>query len=260
MNTILSILCAMPGTLAEVHRRAAAILGVVEPFESLERAEAHRAFWRPERVRVVLLAESHVFTSARDLERRVVRLPGAPAGIPTGFVRLVYCLGYGEDRILDRPIVDPPNQGTWQYWKVFFSCVYGVPRGGDFAPILATRTPDHVRLANKLDVLTRLRDAGVWLLDASPVALYAPGGQKAAAIDRCIEIGYDVHVGEQVAVATPSHIVCIGIGVGRVLGSRLAATGARVTVLPQPNARLSGSGQIDTLGMYRTVVEAARSQ
>ena len=58
--------------------------------EALERAETHRAFWRPPEVRVVLLAESHVFTGAADLERRIVRLPGAAVGIPPGFVRLVY--------------------------------------------------------------------------------------------------------------------------------------------------------------------------
>ena len=69
------------------------LLPEVEPFAALERAEAHRAFWRPAEVRVVLLAESHVFTNATDLERCITRLPGAPAGIPVGFVRLVYCLG-----------------------------------------------------------------------------------------------------------------------------------------------------------------------
>jgi hypothetical protein len=248
----------MTDTLAEAHRRIGSILPEVEPFESLERAEAHREFWRPDRVKVLLLAESHVFTSAQDLERRVVRLPGAPPGIPSGFVRLVYCLGYGEGRILDRPILEPANQGTWQYWKVFYSCAYGVPRGGDFSPILATRTPDHVRLANKLDVLARLRDAGVWLLDASPAALYTPGGQKASELERCIQVGYDVHVGRQVAAARPTHIVCIGIGVSRALGARLASTRARVTVLPQPNARLKGAGQLESLATYRRIVEDAQ--
>lgn len=92
-------------------------------------------FWRPTNVRVVLLAESHVFTGAPDLERRVVRLPGAPSGIPTSFVRLVYCLGYGENDILDRRIAEPPNAGTPQFWRIFASCVEGPQRPPDFRAI-----------------------------------------------------------------------------------------------------------------------------
>ena len=151
------------------------LLPVVEPFEALERAEAHRAFWRPANVRVVLLAESHVFTGPSELERRIVRLPGAPAGVPMSFVRLVYCLGYGENDILDRRIMEPRNGGTPQYWGIFASCLDGPPRPGDFIATLGSSAPSHVRIANKL-ALPRLRDAGVWLLDASPAALLGPAG------------------------------------------------------------------------------------
>ena len=92
-------------------------------------------------MRVVLLAESHVFTGAADLERCIVRLPGAPAGIPTGFVRLVYCLGYGENDILDRRISEPPNTGTPQFWRIFASCVGGPPRSADFRATLGSTSP-----------------------------------------------------------------------------------------------------------------------
>ena len=51
-------------TIQECHRRLAAILGPgAEPVEVLLRAEEHRRYWRPDRVRVVLLAESHVYTT-----------------------------------------------------------------------------------------------------------------------------------------------------------------------------------------------------
>jgi hypothetical protein len=72
--------------LQDAYDQLARLLPEVEPFEALE-AELHRWFWRPAGVRVVLLAESHVFTSPSDLQRSIVRLPGAPAGIPPGFVR-----------------------------------------------------------------------------------------------------------------------------------------------------------------------------
>ena len=56
------------------------LLPEVELFEALERAEAHRVL-EAAKMRVVLLAESHVFTSPDDLERCLARVPGAPPGI-----------------------------------------------------------------------------------------------------------------------------------------------------------------------------------
>jgi len=52
-----------------------------EPLESVRLVETYRQYLKPERVRVVLLAESHVFTS--DEDRRVAippiaDLPGYP--------------------------------------------------------------------------------------------------------------------------------------------------------------------------------------
>ncbi len=42
----------------------------IEPLESVQLVEEYRRYWMPEKVRVVLLAESHVFTS--DEDRRIV--------------------------------------------------------------------------------------------------------------------------------------------------------------------------------------------
>jgi hypothetical protein len=236
------------------------LLPEVEPFEALERAEAHRAFWRPADVRVVLLAESHVFTSAADLERCIVRLPGGPAGIPTGFVRLVYCLGYGENDILDRRISEPPNTGTPQFWRIFASCVGGPPRPADFRATLGSSIPGHVRVANKLALLRRLRDAGMWLLDASPAALYSPAGAKPSSriIDQAIDIGYELHVRHAVEAAAPSEIVCVGRGVGDVLATRLRRVGASITVVPQPNARLTTRAHNAAWATYWEVARRAR--
>jgi hypothetical protein len=41
--------------------------------------------------------------------------------LPRGFVRLVYCLAYGENELLDEAIES--NKGTPQFWKIFFSCL-----------------------------------------------------------------------------------------------------------------------------------------
>src|SRR5437773_10224347 len=96
--------------LEECHSQLAKLLGSgAEPIDVLRCAEKHRTYWRPEHIRVLLLAESHVYTTSSELDRRVA-LPGSMGTeVPRGFVRLVYCLGYGENGLLNRPIAAPPN-------------------------------------------------------------------------------------------------------------------------------------------------------
>lgn len=159
--------------LVEAHRRLAGLLGSrIEPIEVWRRAEEHRAYWRPVRVRVILLAESHVHTTASELERKVI-LPGMPGNdLPRGFVRLVYCLGYGENDLLDHPFIPgKDNPGTPHYWKIFYSCINLIQSNADFAPVLK-QTPFQQRIKNKLALLRRLKEAGVWLVDTSLAALY----------------------------------------------------------------------------------------
>ncbi len=80
------------------HQRLAGILGDgAEPLEVLQQVEDHRAYWRPEKPKVILLAESHVYTATSELVRSLRSLPDLPASTPKGFVRLVYCIGYGEN-------------------------------------------------------------------------------------------------------------------------------------------------------------------
>jgi hypothetical protein len=43
----------------------------IEPFEVIRSVEEHRLYWKPEMVRVVLLAESQVYTTAGDLSSRI---------------------------------------------------------------------------------------------------------------------------------------------------------------------------------------------
>jgi len=108
--------------LEECHSRLVRLIGSsAEPIEVLQCAEEHRAYWRPERVRVVLLAESHVYTETSELDRRVVLPSFMGIDVPRGFVRLVYCLGYGENSLLDLPIFIPANSGTPQFWKIFIA-------------------------------------------------------------------------------------------------------------------------------------------
>jgi hypothetical protein len=245
--------------LEDCHSQLGRLLGSeAEPVEVLRCAEEHRAYWRPRKVRVLLLAESHVYTAASELDRRV-DLSGFPGTevVPSGFVRLVYCLGYGGNKLLNQSI--PKNFGTPQYWKLFYSCLNRVHTNNDFVPILS-RTPFAERIQNKLDLLRRLQETGVWLLDTSLAALYLPGRPKPDRLlmEKCLRTSWDAYVGQVIRAARPSHIVCIGKGVSLSLGTRLSSLGIPMTVLPQPNARLSSTMHLQVFQTYHNIVSSTQ--
>jgi hypothetical protein len=241
--------------LEECHKRLGMLLGPgAEPIEVLRCAEKHRAYWRPERVRVVLLAESHVKTTCEELGHRVVLPVPQNNDFPSGFVRLVYCLGYGENDVLDRPL--SKNPGTPQFWEIFYSCVNAVRANTGFASILKSRTTLSERIANKIALLQRLKEAGVWLLDASVAALYPK--PKSSIVRAAIATSWDLYVGPMVRSAQPDHIICIGRGVRSTLGSRLDFLGVPVTTLAQPQAHLSSAEHLQQFRTYYEVVQQAR--
>lgn len=155
----------------------------IEPPEVALAVERHRWAWRPHVVRTLLIAESHVYTSADDiaLTIRRDRLPPVAQYAPAEYVRLIYCLGYGEDELLTRRPTRS-NAGTPQFWNIF-----GRLAGTGRQPRKGV-TPLGQRLDWKVGTLSALRERGVWLVDASLHGIYAPGGQRVGA-----EITRDLH-------------------------------------------------------------------
>ena len=93
--------------LAKCHCQLAPLLGQsAEPLSVTKHVERHRWFWRPETPRLILLAESHVHTTEAETNC-MIRAHDLPANIPAEFVRLVYCLGYGESGLLDGTATGP---------------------------------------------------------------------------------------------------------------------------------------------------------
>ena len=227
--------------LERCYDRARVLVGDdAEPFSVVQTVESHRNYWRPARVRVLLLAESHVYTKAQEC------VPMGGAGMfelrdcPQRFIRLVYCLGYGESEYVGAHPLS--NTGTPQYWKIFSSCVYPIDASA-FGAVLKRQTPGfHARLSAKIDLLNRLRQVGVWLVDASVLALYTPGGNKPSAgvRQKVLRACWDAYIGHLVADAAPERVIVIGKGVGAALADRLKdVTGGRHIVLNQPQARMS---------------------
>jgi hypothetical protein len=210
-----------------------------EDYSVVKSVDDHRHYWKPEKVETLLLAESHVFTSKPEHETimnysNFHRLENCP----DNYVRLVYCLGYGES-ILARVNKNP---GTPQFWKIFASCV-----NKDFQyeqdKILKTGTPNFKqRLENKIALLEKLKQNGIWLLDASVIALYKDSFKPSEDImQNIIQTCWKHYISETIQDIQPQKIIVIGKGVSKSLSNELKATGIPIFVQPQPNARLSSN-------------------
>lgn len=85
----------------------------------LAAVEEWRNVWRPARVKVLLVAESHVRESHRDNATRL-RLPAdlpTQRILPTSCVRLIYSLGYVETGICVPPPESNPGTDFWEFFK-----------------------------------------------------------------------------------------------------------------------------------------------
>jgi hypothetical protein len=179
--------------------------------------EGHRWAWKPSNVRILLVAESHVYTSADDMRLRVQTgsLPLEARHAPAEFVRLVYCLGYGETWLLNaKPQL--ANSGTWQFWNLF-----GRIAGTGRQP---TQTAGRsARLAWKLATLRRLQERGVWLLDSSLHGIYAPGAKRVPlALTVALHRLWWEHYGSWLFEQFPGTHRCI---IGKTTADRLTGIG-----------------------------------
>lgn len=209
-----------------------------EDLESVQLVETYRRYLKPNNVKMLLLAESHVFTSDSDRKITVPPLPALP-GYPTHYARFVYCLGYGEKNLTASPL-HPARDGTPQFWKILFSCCNRVTASADFDPILSC-TPYHQRLQNKIALLKKLKEKGIWLVDASIVALYN-NGSKNKEMYRAIQESWQSYTRDVVLAAQPEQVICIGKGVARVVEPDLNHHfPGKYIVISQPNAHLSAS-------------------
>ncbi len=204
----------------------------LDTFEVVEEVERYRQLWRPDRVRVILLAESHVHTSEDDFAHYWSF--GTDSVFQGNFVRFVYCLANGERYLVNIP----SNKGTWQFWKILFSCMNRVSGNIDFAPILKTFTPDSGRrIRNKIQLLQNLKEAGIWLVDASIIGINElDQSSKARVLQHC----WQSHVGPTINSLDPrpKHIIVIGSGVEKAVADKLHELSFNYDVIPQPQARL----------------------
>lgn len=228
---------------------------VIDTLEVVKQVEQYRHFWKPKETKVVLLAESHVYTDKQDYEIKCNRLimNKIIPNYPLHFVRFVYCLGYGENELLDRSIKN--NRGTWQYWKIFSSCVAENERDLGFHRVLRRGTSSFLqRLRNKVNILRNMQEKGIWLLDASIVGLYRSGVKDRKIKKRIIESCWHNHLANIILGSKPKHIIVIGKTVESILGSNLRKLGFPFTVIPQPQgARGDSYEQLENYKKYQRI-------
>lgn len=220
-----------------------------EPLESVRLVETYRWYFKPETVRVVLLAESHVFTSEDD--RRIVIPPiDDLPGYPTQYARFVYCLGLGERDLTNDPH-HPRRDGTPQFWKVLYACDNRIENLEDFGAVQRV-TPFPQRLQNKIHLLKNLKAKGIWLVDASIVAVYGRGVNVSGRIrDKVLRKSWESYTKQVVPSANPERVICVGKGVASVVENDLRALfPGQHEVIPQPNARLTSTEHIEFFQKY----------
>jgi hypothetical protein len=224
----------------------------IEPYESVSLVEEYRQYWKPEKTRVILLAESHVFT--RDMDRliRIPQLSHLP-GYPTQYAKFVYCLGYGEKQLTGNA-AHPKRDGTPQYWKIFYSCNNHIGDSQDFTPVLS-RTSYEQRIMNKIELLLRLKQNGIWLIDSSIVALYDNGKKPEYKIMlSAIRESWEGYVRSVIEEAAPEHIICVGKAVSNLLEKEISeVVGGRYSTVCQPNAHLSSEHHMRNYELYSRI-------
>jgi len=209
--------------------------GTAESAAYLASVTAWRNAWRPERVRVLLVAESHVAELRGDIEVSVAPPAWAQRHLPTSFCRLIYCLGYGESEICS-PAPAKNSTGTLGFWDIFGAIAGGLQ---PMQPRRGASTPEH-RLQWKLDVLSWLRRNGVWLVDACVAGVYLPGGRRMASgetYNEMVRQSFDQFVWPSVSNEHPEQVWVIGSGVRQALAHHKAVRRSRWITQPQDRNR-----------------------
>jgi hypothetical protein len=216
------------------------VLGAgIEDYESVELVEDYRRYWKPQEVRIILLAESHVFTTKDDRAIELISIPDLP-DYPTQYAKFVYCLAYGEKGLAKTPSL-LNGTGTPQFWKILYSCGNEITiEKTDFKPILKGGASFHDRIQNKIDLLLHLQRSGVWLVDACITALYnknvKPDPSRMAS---AITTSWKFYTRRVVEECAPKHVICVGRKIGELLKRDIEGSlGINVTVIDQPNARI----------------------
>ena len=205
-----------------------------ESYPVVKLVNDYRLYWKPQRVKTILFAESHVFTNELETAfKHTLNLPD----YPTSYVRFVYNLAYGQSDTLSESV--PNNGGTPQFWKLFNEIA-----GNKFRVVNNQNRKD--KLEQKIQLLLFLRDNGVWLLDCSIVGLYQ-NGQKPPNTDMndILATSYLNYCKPILIEEQPENILVIGKSIFNFFHLELKQLNAHIDWIHQPNARITSDKRRD---------------
>jgi len=209
-----------------------------EPFDVVQAVEEYRQYWKPKNIKIILLAESHVYTTLEDFQNIFESPPSILPNYPKNYVRFIYCINYGASNTGQR---NSHNKwGTPQFWKIFFSTLKHITKNSDFSP---TKSFD-----NKLKILKEMKEKGIWLVDASISGLYVPGGSKpnSKKVKEAILCSWEGFVKNVIEECQPEKLIIIGKTVWKTMYPILPSNlRAKADWIYQPNAHLSGDEHIN---------------
>jgi hypothetical protein len=145
----------------------------------------------------------------------------------------------------------PRRDGTPQFWKDLYACDNRIGNLEDFRPVQGG-TPFPQRLQNKIRLLLNLRAKGIWLVDASIVAVYGNGvNVSRRSKTEVLRESWESYTKQVVTSANPERVICVGKSVARVVENDLQALfPGRYEVIPQPNARISSKKHMENFQKY----------
>lgn len=195
-----------------------------EPFEAVKTVEEYRVYWKPKKIKIILLAESHVYTTLEDYKEKDEKIRFRLPKYPRNYVRFIYCLNYG---------------GTRQFWRIFYSALNFVESNKKFR--------ETNEFNNKLKILYQMKERGIWLVDASICGLYIPGGKKpnSTKIKKALDCSWNGYVKNVIESSNPEKMVVIGKTIWDAIRPFLSPEfRSKTEWVYQPNARLAGKGHI----------------
>ena len=251
----------MSKALFNCYKKIHSILGdQSEPYESVDLIEKYRQFWRPEEVNVILLAESHVFTSNTDRSFKLIDGKNDDVSLknyPKSYAKFVYCLAYGEETLTKGDNHPAKADGTPQFWKILYSCINKVESNESFSPILKSGTKiASERINNKIQLLIELKKRGIWLVDTSIIALYNKGVKPNNEVfNDVIKTSWNHYTKKLILDANPRHVIVVGKGVAKNIGSSLSSLIGRenYTIIPQPQAHLTSEEHLSNFNKYYSI-------
>lgn len=209
----------------------------LENFKVVKLVHDYRFYWKPRNVKILLLAESHVFTRNEHSEIKYLDSLNKICSLrnhPDGFVRFVYCLGYGEKSLVDDEITET-NPGTWQFWQLFNeTCSNG------YRVLVKTEPHPKTRIKQKIELLEEMKRRGIWLLDCSILGVYDQGNKpNHNAFEEILKLSFENYCQPIIQKEKPDKIIVIGKTVYDIIYNNFKGMiDSRWDWIHQPNAQV----------------------